>query len=156
MPDDLSEALIFDKQTKANIANRIVDVKTEIKKEKERYTYVLSFSFFDFGHFDKIRSFRNKKQNRKDLSHELKHLAQIIKRLTDECNKLMVEKFGKLVHLEKVEGAIVNLQIEELKQRLDDAGDEFYTSMAQYEVRRIFSFLSSLNSFVLVEKNRRK
>lgn len=131
-------------------------MKTEIKKEKERYTYVLSFSFFDFGHFDKIRSFRNKKQNRKDLSHELKHLAQIIKRLTDECNKLMVEKFGKLVHLEKVEGAIVNLQIEELKQRLDDAGDEFYTSMAQYEVRRIFSFLSSLNSFVLVEKNRRK
>ena len=48
----------------------------------------------------------------------------------------MVEKFGKLVQLEKVEGAIVNLQIEELKQRLDDAGDEFYNSMAQYEVRR--------------------
>jgi hypothetical protein len=46
----------------------------------------------------------------------------------------MVEKFGKLVHLEKVEGAIVNLQIEELKQKLDDAGDEFYNTMAQYEV----------------------
>lgn len=69
------------------------------------------------------------------MSHELKHLAEIIKRLTDECNKLMVEKFGKLVQLEKVEGAIVNLQVEELKQRLDDAGDEFYVSMAKYEVR---------------------
>lgn len=59
----------------------------------------------------------------------------MIERLTTECNKLMVEKFGKLVELEKIEGAIVNLQIEELKQRLDDAGDEFYNTMAKYEVR---------------------
>lgn len=84
-----------------------------------------------------LRCFRNKKQERKDLSHELKHATQVIKRLTDECNKLMVEKFGKLVHLEKLEGAIVNLQIEELKQRLDDAGDEYYNTMAQYEVEGI-------------------
>lgn len=47
----------------------------------------------------------------------------------------MVEKFGKLVQLEKLEGAIVNLQIEELKQRLDDAGDDYYNTMAQYEVQ---------------------
>jgi hypothetical protein len=47
----------------------------------------------------------------------------------------MIEKFGKLVQLEKLEGAIVNLQIEELKQRLDDAGDEYYNTMAQYDVR---------------------
>ena len=65
----------------------------------------------------------------------MKNADQIIKRLTDECNKLMVEKFGKLVDLERIEGAIVNLQIEELKQRLDDAGDEYYNTMAQYEVR---------------------
>ena len=79
--------------------------------------------------------FSNKKKERKDLSHELKHATQVIKRLNDECNKLMVEKFGKLVHLEKLEGAIVNLQIEELKQRLDDAGDEYYNTMAQYDVK---------------------
>lgn len=85
--------------------------------------------------------FRNKKQERKDLSHELKHAAQVIQRLTNECNKLMVEKFGKLVQLEKLEGAIVNLQIEELKQRLDDAGDEYYNTMAQYEVKKwIYNF----------------
>lgn len=80
--------------------------------------------------------FSEKKQSKKDLSHELKHLTQVIKRLNDECNKLMVEKFGKLVHMEKLEGAVVNLQIEELRQRLDDAGDEFYNSMVQYEVSR--------------------
>ena len=49
----------------------------------------------------------------------------------------MVEKFGKLVQLEKLEGAIVNLQIEELKQKLDDAGEEYYNTMAQYELRKI-------------------
>lgn len=79
--------------------------------------------------------FSNKKQARKDLAHELKNADQIIKRLTDECNKLTVEKFGKLVELERIESAIVNLQIEELKQRLDDAGDEYYNTMAQYEVQ---------------------
>jgi predicted nucleic acid-binding Zn-ribbon protein len=84
--------------------------------------------------FELFLYFRNKKQERKDLSHELKHAAQVIKHLNDECNKLMVEKFGKLVQLEKLESAIVNLQIEELKQRLDDAGDEYYNTMAQYEV----------------------
>ena len=92
------------------------------------------------------------------MSHELKHLAQVIKRLTDECNKLMVEKFGKLVQLEKVEGAIVNLQIEELKQSLDDAGDEFYNSMAQYEVRRLICSLTDRHhhEFPLDSEDRRK
>ena len=59
----------------------------------------------------------------------------------------MVEKFGKLVQLEKLEGAIVNLQIEELKQRLDDAGDEYYNTMAQYEVR--YSQKISFEYFVI-------
>ncbi|CAF0758116.1 unnamed protein product [Rotaria sordida] len=117
LPDDLSDALIFNRINKLGLTNRIVDVKTEIKREKERYV--------------------NKKQERKDLSHELKHAAQVIKLLTDECNKLMVEKFGKLVQLEKLEGAIVNLQIEELKQKLDDAGDEYYNTMTQYELLKI-------------------
>ena len=68
----------------------------------------------------------------------------------------MVEKFGKLVQLEKVEGAIVNLQIEELKQRLDDAGDEFYNSMAQYEASRVERH--ELSSFLSLPdpKDRRK
>ena len=92
-------------------------------------------------------SFRNKKQNRKDLSHELKHLNEVIRRLTDECNKLMVDKFGRLVKLEKVEGAIVNLQIEELKQRLDDAGDEFYITMAKYEVNSNLNRSNEINVF---------
>ncbi|CAM4893268.1 unnamed protein product [Rotaria socialis] len=117
LPDDLSDALIFNRINKSGLTSRIVDVRAEIKREKERYV--------------------NRKQERKDLSHEVKHAAQVIKRLTDECNKLMAEKFGKLVQLEKLEGAIVNLQIEELKQRLDDAGDEYYNTMTQYELRKI-------------------
>lgn len=41
LPDEISEALIFDKLTKNDLSNRIVDVRTEIKKEKERYAFVL-------------------------------------------------------------------------------------------------------------------
>ncbi|CAF3878718.1 unnamed protein product [Adineta steineri] len=117
LPDDLSDSLIFNKNNKSALTHRIVDVKTEIKREKERYV--------------------NKKQEKKNLAHELRHAVQIIQRLTDECNKLMTEKFGKLVELEKIEGAIVNLQIEELKQRLDDAGDEYYNTIGQYENQKI-------------------
>ena len=38
LPDDLADALIFDKLTKSNLSNRIIDVKLETKREKERYT----------------------------------------------------------------------------------------------------------------------
>jgi len=106
-------------------------------------------SFSNWNHF------RNKKQERKDLSHELKHAAHVIKRLTDECNKLMVEKFGKLVQLEKLEGAIVNLQIEELKQKLDDAGDEYYNTMAQYEVWWDFTWESCLCAWFSFERSKK-
>ena len=37
LPDDLSEALMFNRTTKSALSNRIVDVRTEIKHEKERY-----------------------------------------------------------------------------------------------------------------------
>jgi hypothetical protein len=38
LPEDLSDALIFNRINKLGLTNRIVDVKTEIKREKERYT----------------------------------------------------------------------------------------------------------------------
>lgn len=37
LPDDLSDALIFNRNYKLGLASRIVDVRTEIKREKERY-----------------------------------------------------------------------------------------------------------------------
>lgn len=38
LPEDLSNALIFNRNNKSSLSNRIVDVRSEIKHEKERYT----------------------------------------------------------------------------------------------------------------------
>lgn len=39
-------------------------------------------------------------------------------KLTSVCDKMMTDKFGKLVDLEKLELITVNQQVEELKQRM--------------------------------------
>ena len=41
-------------------------------------------------------------------------------RLDELCNKMMRDKFGKLVDIERLELIAVNQQIEELKQRLSE------------------------------------
>ncbi len=65
----------------------------------------------------------------KDHHHELildkKKMDQYVGKLNDVCNKMMIDKFGKLVELEKLENIVVNQQIEELKQRMQD-NEEFH------------------------------
>jgi hypothetical protein len=50
-------------------------------------------------------------------------MDEYVGKLDELCNKMMTDKFGKLVDLEKLELIAVNQQIEELKQRL--AENEF-------------------------------
>ena len=45
-------------------------------------------------------------------------MDEYVGKLDELCNKMMTDKFGKLVDLEKLELIAVNQQIEELKQRL--------------------------------------
>lgn len=50
-------------------------------------------------------------------------MDEYVGRLDELCNKMMNDKFGKLVDLERLELIAVNQQIEELKQKL--AENEF-------------------------------
>ena len=50
-------------------------------------------------------------------------MDEYVEKLDEVCNKMMTDRFGKLVDLEKLELIAVNQQIEELKQRL--AENEF-------------------------------
>ncbi len=47
-------------------------------------------------------------------------MDEYVGKLDDLCNKMMTNKFGKLVDIEKLELIAVNQQIEELKQRLTE------------------------------------
>jgi hypothetical protein len=47
-------------------------------------------------------------------------MDEYVKKLDELCNKMMNDKFGKLVDIERLELIAVNQQIEELKQRLTE------------------------------------
>lgn len=57
------------------------------------------------------------------MIRDKKKMDEYVEKLDEVCNKMMVDRFGKLVDLEKLELIAVNQQIEELKQRL--AENEF-------------------------------
>jgi len=43
---------------------------------------------------------------------------QRITDLEEQCNKMMMQKFGRIVNLEELEMVTVNRQLEELKEKL--------------------------------------
>ena len=45
-------------------------------------------------------------------------MDEYVSKLDDVCNKMMKDKFGKLIDIERIELIVVNQQIEELKQRM--------------------------------------
>jgi hypothetical protein len=47
-------------------------------------------------------------------------MEEYVSKLDDLCDKMMKDKFGKLVDLEKLENIAVNQQVEELKQKLSE------------------------------------
>lgn len=57
------------------------------------------------------------------MIRDKKKMDEYVEKLDEVCNKMMVDRFGKLVDVEKLELIAVNQQIEELKQRL--AENEF-------------------------------
>ena len=54
------------------------------------------------------------------MIRDKKKMDEYVGKLDDLCNKMMTNKFGKLVDIEKLELIAVNQQIEELKQRLTE------------------------------------
>lgn len=73
--------------------------------------------------YPKIYLYRNLKEHHHELIRDKKKMDEYVSKLDDLCNKMMRDKFGKLVDIEKLELIAVNSQIEELKQRL--AENEF-------------------------------
>lgn len=63
------------------------------------------------------------KDRHTNLIRDKKKMDEYVEKLDDVCNKMMVDRFGKLIDIEKLELIAVNQQIEELKQRL--AENEF-------------------------------
>jgi hypothetical protein len=65
-------------------------------------------------------NYRNLKEHHQELIRDKKKMDEYVKKLDELCNKMMTDKFGKLVDIERLELIAVNQQIEELKQRLTE------------------------------------
>jgi hypothetical protein len=63
------------------------------------------------------------KHRHQELIRDKKKMDEYVEKLDALCNKMMTDKFGKLVDIERLEIIAVNQQIEELKQKL--AENEF-------------------------------
>ncbi len=63
---------------------------------------------------------RNLREHHQELIRDKKKMDEYVEKLDELCNKMMRDKFGKLVDIERLELIAVNQQIEELKQRLSE------------------------------------
>lgn len=54
------------------------------------------------------------------LTRDRRLLDKHIESMKETCDQMMVNKFGRLVSLEKLETVIVNRELEELRQQLHD------------------------------------
>ncbi len=91
-----------------------------------------------------FKNLRSLKERHVELIRDKKKMEDYIDKLEDSSNKMMVDKFGRLVDLEKLELIAVNQQIEELKQRMAENEFEHEKVMKEWLVIKILIVLSFL------------
>ena len=91
-----------------------------------------------------FKNLRSLKERHVELIRDKKKMEDYIDKLEESSNKMMVDKFGRLVDLEKLELIAVNQQIEELKQRMAENEFEHEKVMKEWLVIKILIVLSFL------------
>ncbi|XP_075252601.1 cilia- and flagella-associated protein 44-like isoform X3 [Convolutriloba macropyga] len=97
LPNDLSEALVFERNGLLRLQTRIHELNDE-----------------------KVQQNRKQKENKLQnvqLKKGRKMLSSKIQELSSECDQMMLLKFGRTVDLERLEMVTVNRLLEELKEK---------------------------------------
>ncbi|XP_033126041.1 cilia- and flagella-associated protein 44-like [Anneissia japonica] len=98
LPQDLTSTLVFTNTSMIKLQRRI----TELKEEKTTQR----------------RLYKEHRQQHVRLIKERKLMETRIVELEEQCKEAMIQKFGCVVDLEKIETIGVNRNIEELKERI--------------------------------------
>ena len=69
--------------------------------------------------------------------------------MEDVCNKMMLQKFGRIVDLEKLETVTVNRNIEELKEKLRNNEITCSSELVKWEVSVSFDLLIKLERVLI-------
>ena len=95
-------------------------------------------------HFVVIFPYREAKKKHVQLIKDRKVFDAKIGVMNEQCNTMMIQKFGRIVDLEKLETVTVNRQIEELKEKLRVAEIQCSTEIIKWDVSvTYFVFLFS-------------
>ncbi|NXO21463.1 CFA44 protein, partial [Cisticola juncidis] len=115
MPRDFSHTLVFTNQSLQYLRKRIVDQRNEKIMQREIH--------------------KKAKEEHKQLLQDRKEMRKEIERLTERCNHLMVEKFGRLVDFEAVQVNSVNIPMEQMKVRIMEKEYEHFMELKEWEER---------------------
>ncbi|NXG59622.1 CFA44 protein, partial [Hemiprocne comata] len=98
MPSDFSQALVFTNQSLEYLQKRIVNLHNEKKMQREIY--------------------KKAQEQHKQLIQDKKQMEREIRRLEEQCNHLMMKKFGRLVDFEAVQAHSANIRVAELEVQI--------------------------------------
>ncbi|XP_063275925.1 cilia- and flagella-associated protein 44-like isoform X1 [Prinia subflava] len=115
MPRDFSHTLVFTNQSLQYLRKRIVDQRHEKIMQREIH--------------------KKAKEEHKQLLQDRKEMKKEIERLTERCNHLMMEKFGRLVDFEAVQVHSVNIPMEQMKVRIMEKEYEHFMELKEWEER---------------------
>ena len=80
--------------------------------------FLFSFLAFVSFYFTIFFIFRDAKRKHIQLIKDRKIFASRISEMQETCDTMMMQKFGRIVDLEKIETVTVNRNVEELKEKL--------------------------------------
>ncbi|XP_026513175.1 cilia- and flagella-associated protein 44 [Terrapene carolina triunguis] len=98
LPTDLSQTLVFTNQSLEYLQQRIMVLQHEKLDQRELY--------------------KQARQQHKQLIRDRREIEIRIERLEENCNQLMLMKFGRVVDLEALQTLSVNINLEELKMKM--------------------------------------
>ena len=88
--------------------------------------------------FNSFASFRDARKRHVQLNKDRRSFREKISELDELCNKMMMQKFGRIVDLEKLETVTVNRNIEELKEKLRKTEIECSSEISEWDVSQGF------------------
>jgi hypothetical protein len=105
------------------------------------------FSLYVIYLFFSCLFYREAKKKHVQLIKDRKLFEKRIGEMEEQCNQMMLLKFGRIVDLEKLETVTVNRQLEELKEKLRQSETQCAAEMIVWEVR-IDSVISETEKLV--------
>ncbi|XP_074839653.1 cilia- and flagella-associated protein 44 [Carettochelys insculpta] len=133
LPSDLSQALVFTNHALEYLHQRIMALQHEKLEQRELY--------------------KQARQQHKQLIRDRRELEIRIRRLEENCNQLMLMKFGRVVDLEALQTLSVNTNLEELKMKMMEKEHMHAQELKKWE-EKIFELRQRL--MMLMKENTSK